>query len=724
MPPTTFLGRLSPVALLPILLFGCTESGQEPSDSGTGQMDPSHYSTTETGAVDATPGEHVTADTSIRDAGTDDAAAGGEGSTPSGSDTGVSPLSDASLDPFAGDAATDPSAGDANTAPPASGTSAHKTGVLFLHVGSDDQYKFDWHIQFMNNLYDLFPPGQYAGGGLEGSDCFTLVHYADQAEAAICGVAEGTPIDVFCNTHTLSDAYPIHSLGDHPALGDSSFANSCYAEDLFHPLMMLWFGHTTVDPNTGEEIPGPHIDDPDGVGIGIADFLEMSGFVWMHNLYLLPNHRDTHRLGALKWWYGNDAAGLEPDAEELTNIKDKLIELKPGHSFAFRHGWEAYMENTDVYGNPLHIPDSTETAIRELAEDEEVDRIVVLHSYPSFANLTQFGHEWYDEEGSGVSAVPGKTFKECVEDLDDGVGPATQADLDLYLTNKPWDSHDTHPFPLIKRLVEEISPSTELLFAPGYGEFDGFAQATLEALQYAVDKFEIPRDASLQVILVHHGFYSAYMDAQACDCYTQRANDLFDRTSAKIRADFFWDGRMEVTNAAGEFAEGEYGMADVPSAEKPQGDVISLGEQIDNSINGQWVNSQGELVDNGEDNFQYIVVLPYYFDTESSDTIFEKRKPLGNYISDDLGAFVRDERDQDGTEYNEGDLDEENFTVKVFDASGWTSVPAGQTESVNKGSASHPTAVIVTGTVLSLGNGPARTHLTEAAARAVLSVIE
>ena len=58
--------------------------------------------------------------------------------------------------------------------------------------------------------------------------------------------------------------------------------------------------------------------------------LEMSGFAWMHGLYLHPNHQDTHRLGALKWWYGNDAPGLEPDSQELTNIKDKLSELGPG----------------------------------------------------------------------------------------------------------------------------------------------------------------------------------------------------------------------------------------------------------------------------------------------------------------------------------------------------------------------------------------------------------
>ena len=72
-----------------------------------------------------------------------------------------------------------------------------KIGILFLEAGEDEHYKFDWVIQYFNVFYDLLPPGFYAGGSLEGGPCYTLIHYADEAEAAICGVEEGTPIDAF-----------------------------------------------------------------------------------------------------------------------------------------------------------------------------------------------------------------------------------------------------------------------------------------------------------------------------------------------------------------------------------------------------------------------------------------------------------------------------------------------------------------------------------------------
>ncbi|MCP4624224.1 MAG: hypothetical protein GY850_11910, partial [bacterium] len=138
----------------------------------------------------------------------------------------------------------------------------------------------------------------------------------------------------------------------------------------------------------------------------------------------------------------------------------------------------------------------------------------------------------------------------------------------------------------------------------------------------------------------------------------------------------------------------------------------------DAAINGKWVNSQGQLIDNGLDNFQYIIVMPYFFDTESADTVFGMRKALGNNIPPN---YRRDDTDQDGTEYDAGDIDAEYFTVKTYDATGWPSTPKGSWRLLNKGSGSVPTTVIVTGAFLSIGNGAVRTHLTEAAVKAILS---
>ncbi len=54
-----------------------------------------------------------------------------------------------------------------------------------------------------------------------------------------------------------------------------------------------------------------------------------------------------------------------------------------------------------------------------------------------------------------------------------------------------------------------------------------------------------------------------------------------------------------------------------------------------------------------------------------------------------------------------------------MDASGWESVPANGSEAVPKGSAVNPTTVILTGAIFSLGEGPFREGITQAAVRAI-----
>ena len=591
-----------------------------------------------------------------------------------------------------------------------------KIGILFIHVGEHEDYTFGG-LQFYNVLFDVFPPGFYVGGLLEGNTCYTHIHYANEVEATICGVEEGTPIDALCNEYT--GTYPVHSLLLHGPDGDETFEDNCYSPASL-PFLLL-SSHSSIDPVTGEEIIGPHIDDPSGIGIGIADQAEIGGFKNMASHYRLPNYKILNRMQSLQWWYGNDAPGYPPDIPELTNIKDRLEELLPEYNFVFRHGWEFYMENVDHYFNPSHNPDSTETAIDELIKEEGVHKIVVLHTYPGFSNFSQYGHEWYDENGQGISSVPGKTFKACVEDITDEVGPTTQQGLNAYLTNKPWDKHGEHTFPSIKYLVEKTDPTTEVLFASAYGEFEEFEWAVLDMLSYTIDKYSIPQTASLKVILASHGYYGGYMMAQECDSYYQMTDEFANRVLARIKDNFSWTDKFEVVHAPNEFSEGN--AYDPPSQDKPFGDAWSAGEHIDMGINGQYVNELGELIDNGIDNFNYIMVIPFYFETESSDTIYGMREPLGNNVFS-MGSYSRDETDKDGTEYDAGDLDEENFTRKVYDATGWPSIPEGHSEAIYKGSSTNPTTIIVCGAFLSIGNGPVRTNLTEAAVKAVIKEIQ
>jgi hypothetical protein len=599
---------------------------------------------------------------------------------------------------------------------PSPSLAREKIGILFISVGENENYVADWSFQFFNNMYDLFDPGFFAGGPIEGGRCFTAIHYADAAESYICAVPEGTPIDIFCQPYTGS--YPITSLSayDPPSYGgNDDFRNNCfYYPDPDNPPVVyypLFFGSNWVA-------------DPGGSGIGLADFVEMTNFTRMGWYYRWPDNKCYARKELLKWWYGNSAPGYSPDSPELINVKAALETLHPEYEFIYRHGWEAYMENEDAYGNPLYRPDSTETVIQQLVA-AGVKKIIVADCYSAFGNLTQYGHEWYDRDGQGISQLPNKTFKQCVEDITDAAGPKAAADLNAYLENKPWDKHWKHPFPLIKHLVQALDPAIDVRFADAYGTYPEFEQAVLDILNYTVARYAISATRSLKVILLQHGYYGGYENAQECDSYFRLTADMVNRVAAKIRNNFAWSGKFDVASGPGEFAEGD--TYDPPGIGKPFGNVISAGELVDQSINGKYVNGLGTLVDNGTDNYDYIIAIPFIFESISSDTVYGKREQaLGNNVYSFGTGYARDTNDKDGTEYDAGDVDSEFFTVKTFDATGWIG-GRGASRSA-KGSATNPTTLIMTGTILDFNSASgyarsARQNLTAAEVRAISDVL-
>lgn len=610
-----------------------------------------------------------------------------------------------------------------------------KIGVLFITGGIEERYKLDWWVGFVDHLFPVWPKGFLAGGSKEGATCYTLIHYASEAEAFICGVNEGTPIDAFCNEYT--GTYPVHSLRDHwdtSTGGDTTFFTDCFNDIL--PAVVFTAGHSTVDPQSQQVIEGPHIDDPAGSGIGIADFVELNAFEHMGILYRMPGNRYPSTKQDLEWFYGNDVPAyydFTPRATELTNIKDRLARALPGYRFVFRHGSEAYMKNLDSYGNPLHLSYSTETAIDELINKEKVDRIIVLVGAPDTTNMTLFGSCWLDENGQGVSALPGKTVRQCLEDLTDGRGPTTQKDLDDYLTNKPWPELMKVVVPEVEHMVKQADPSMRLSVAPALAKMEDYEQAILAMLNYTVDKYSIPQTASLKVILSAHGLSAGWRNVLECDCYFREIEEATSRYSAFIKNEFAWSsGKFEVVSGGSEMSETEH---DPVSAEKPFGSVWSTGEHIDAGINGTYINELGQVIDNGTDNYEYIILIPISFVSDSSDTLVKGRKVLGNNVSASIQgrrAYARDGADADGSAYNAEDFDSEYFTVKDYDAAGWSGVPgciddpdcAAHNEPVNKGSATKPTRAIITGTILSRGNCDARTHLTEAAVKSVIAAIK
>jgi hypothetical protein len=639
--------------------------------------------------------------------------------------------------------------------------SAEKVGVLFFGTGMDEDYKPDWLVGYFDHLFPVFEPGFYAGGDIEGGDCYTLIHFANEDEAEICNVAEGTPIDVFCNVYTNEAEYPVHTVMNHldwsviPPIPDESFATTCYDGDYAN--IFYFMGHSTIRPSNGNEIAGAHVDDPNAAGIGVSDFVEQALWARMEQMAVhFPGHKSPYREQWLKWMYGNEIppayGSWETSATEPTNIKDELQaailadpEIPEGTELVFRNGWESYLENKDIYRNDAYIVDSTETAIEELINVENVDRIIVFSNGSTPSNLTNWGPEWLDKDGNGISRIADKTYRDCVEDLSDAYGPTTQADLDTLVANKPWDQYYA-PFPDINHLVEKISgnagKNVDLTFTETYGVKPEYDEGFLEIVKYTLDTKNggIPNNSSVKVVLAHHGFYGGHKGGFWCDNYFTSAEEQVERVAATI-ADYYSTqtsrtfpaerGGFSVVAAPNEFSQpGEGGFFDQPTAEKPFGDDQGAGEIIDQSINGKYVNELGNVVDNGNGNFDYVIVVPISWDGENIDTVLHLRADtMGNI--DDTGtiqnqtAWTRQHDDQSGEEYlAETAFDEEFYTIRSYDASGWCSVAASG-EEVCKGTTIDPTTIIVTGSLLSTtGASEARDKFTDAAVAVISDAIK
>ena len=235
-----------------------------------------------------------------------------------------------------------------------------KVGVLLIIEGFPDHFNFDGFVGFFNHIFPVLPKGFFAGGPIEGETPYTLIHYANHEEAEVCGVAEGTPIDAFGNEY--KGTYPIHSMEDHLTNDDHGYPDALAA-------IVLTYGHSTIDPATSKEIKGPHVDDPAGSGIGIADFIEMYGFKLMKQCFYLPGNRIPTTPHYAQWLYGNDVPthyGYAPSHPKLANIKDALASAMPDREWVLRIGSVSYMDNRDAYGNTKMVADSTKTALHEL----------------------------------------------------------------------------------------------------------------------------------------------------------------------------------------------------------------------------------------------------------------------------------------------------------------------------------------------------------------------
>ena len=204
----------------------------------------------------------------------------------------------------------------------------------------DEEYKPDWYVGYFDHLFLFMPPGFFAGGPLEGGDCYTQIHYATLEEADICTesgipVAEGQAIDVFCNIYDPA-VWDIHPLSDHLNNGDGTFTTDCF-NDEYYIFMAALSGSTTIDPVTGEEIAGAHIDG--GAGIGMADFQEVAAFNRMQDhISVFPGEKSPYRQQIVKWIFGERFQAIYPSyvgrygwaVDNRSNIWDELeADIRP-----------------------------------------------------------------------------------------------------------------------------------------------------------------------------------------------------------------------------------------------------------------------------------------------------------------------------------------------------------------------------------------------------------
>jgi hypothetical protein len=442
-------------------------------------------------------------------------------------------------------------------------------------------------------------------------------------------------------------------------------------------------------------------------------------------------YQEPHREYWLKWLYGNDVPayyGYEPDLTEAFNVKDELAEVLPDYKLVFRHGWEAQMENVDKDGNDREIVDSTETAIRELIEDEQVDRIIVASGRSHFSNQRLLGECWEDHQGDGVSILPGSTYKECVHDVSNGIGPADQGTLDERLASEPWGEHRA-VFPHVMDMVRALSPKMNVTFASAFGKYENFNEAVVQLFTVTQGKFHIPGSSVIKVIVATEGPADGFLDEGACDVYPLESEALATGATKSIKELLAssWQGLYDLGH--GETARAqptEDGNHDPPGAQAPNGEIMSTGEAIDMAINGSYVSGVGQKWD-GASGTNHIVVLPVTWIHESWETIETLREQtLGNHVESEAipERWVRQIDDSDGSPYDEDDYDAEYCTEKAMDLTGWASIPNGFVDPVKKGSAGDPTTVIISGTILSAGNSATKRNVGLAMTQSIVDALD
>jgi hypothetical protein len=154
----------------------------------------------------------------------------------------------------------------------------------------------------------------------------------------------------------------------------------------------------------------------------------------------------------------------------------------------------------------------------------------------------------------------------------------------------------------VKEIVDELNPKVKVVFADPIGVSDDYVRAAVNKVRREVSR--LPDNAPVAVHLSEHGLPLTECGDYDCgsDSYHELARKLFERTKAAVEKAIDRPGKFGVYQIYGESGEGD---------DNPDDKVDSPMEALKKRKKA---------------GFDYVIDIPYAFDSDSRDTLIVLRR--------------------------------------------------------------------------------------------------
>lgn len=162
----------------------------------------------------------------------------------------------------------------------------------------------------------------------------------------------------------------------------------------------------------------------------------------------------------------------------------------------------------------------------------------------------------------------------------------------------------------VQEIVEELNPNAKVVYADPMGMTDDYVGAAVHKVRSEVSR--LPARASVAVHLSEHGLPLTQCGDYDCrsDAYHDFARRLFNRTKAAVEKAVDRSGKLGVFQIYGESGEGD---------DDPEDKVDSPIEALEKRKKA---------------GFEYVIDIPYAFDSDSRDTLIVLRRGYRRPIPD------------------------------------------------------------------------------------------